>query len=217
VNWLFLKNKKANKGYYEALGGIFYLLAILGSIAAVFYFIFEKRISVPMWPRNLLLVFGALIILLLFARTEMIFDIITKKRDLKKSLATFLGPLGIHFSSLLVTVGILLPLLKGIMSLPLAIFLTALTFPLYHFCQFYFFPEGQSIKFQFQIFSYTLLYVLFYQLTNSFMLTFLLQHLVAVTTFIYNKDYDFGEMDMPFYVGILAVFSSILFAVIYFK
>lgn len=90
---------------------------------------------------------------------------------------------------MLVSIGIIYPYLKGILPAPLAIFIASLTFPVYHFAQFHFFPSGLKLRFQFQLFCFSLGYVLFYELTGSFVFTFILQHLVATTTFIYNRDY----------------------------
>lgn len=79
------------------------------------------------------------------------------------------------------------------------------------------FPSGLRAKFQFQIFCFSLSYVLFYELTGSFMLTFVLQHLIATTTFIYNQDYEFGRRDFPYYFGIFIVAPAIIFCSIWLR
>jgi hypothetical protein len=123
----------------------------------------------------------------------------------------------VHFSSMLTTIGIIFPYLKRILPLPLSMLIASFTFPIYHLAQFHFFPSGLRAKFQFQIFCFSLSYVLFYELTGSFMLTFVLQHLIATTTFIYNQDYEFGRRDFPFYFGIFIVASAIIFCSIWLR
>jgi hypothetical protein len=147
----------------------------------------------------------------------MLSNIISTKRDLEKSLSAFLGPLGVHFSSMLTTIGIIFPYLKGILTLQLSMLIASSTFPIYHLAQFHFFPSGLRAKFHFQIFCFSLSYVLFYELTGSFMLTFVLQHLIATTTFIYNQDYEFGRRDFPYYFGIFIVASAIIFCSIWLR
>jgi hypothetical protein len=219
TNCLFKKHSETGNRYLEAIGGlVFLLLAILlaGTIIPL-YLTAKHYLLVQMWPDNPSLAIGLLIIFYSFARTEMISKIVSQGRELKQSFFTFLGPLAVHFSSTLVTIGITYPWLKTILPLPVALFIASLMFPIYHLAQFHFFPVGLKPGFQFQILGFSLGYVLFYELTSSFILTFALQHLIATTTFIHNRDYQFGERDFPFYFGIIVVVLAVAFCSVWLK
>ena len=204
---------------FEAIGGLIFLfLAILLTGTAIpLYLTANHSLSVQMWPDNPSLAIGLLLIFYLFARTEMVSKIVSQGRELKQSFFTFLGPLAVHFSSMLVTIGITYPWLKTILPLPMAFLIASLFFPIYHLTQFHFFPDGLKPEFQFQILGFSLGYVLFYELTNSFILTFFLQHLIATTTFIHNRDYQFGERDFPFYFGIILVVLAVAFCSVWLR
>ena len=217
ANALFSKSEKKNREAYKAFGGIIFIFALTLPLSVTYFSIFNNYIVLPFWPTNTLKAVGILIVFYFFARSEMVSYIFKETRDLEKSISTFFGPIGIHFSSMLLTIGILFPWLKIYLPLPLSIFLAALSFPAYHFCQYYFFKKGTTFVFQFQLFAFSLGYILLYELTNSFIIVFVLQHCIATTTFIYNKDYDFGERDFPFYFGIIVVTTAIVVARIYLK
>lgn len=219
TNYLFKKHSETGNQSLEAIGGLVFLfLAILltGTVIPL-CLTFNHFLRVRMWPDNPGLAIGLLIIFYLFARSEIASVIMSQGREPKQSVFTFLGPLRVHFSSMLVTIGITYPWLKTVFPLPLAFFVTSLLFPIYHFTQFHFFPDGLKPRFQFQILGFSLGYVLFYELTNSFILTFVLQHLIATTTFIHNRDYQFGERDFPFYFGIIVVMLAVVFCLIWLR
>lgn len=211
ANALFLRHRRTGRDRDEAIGGILFLLALVGPGAIALELGRRGTIALPMWPAAPFPALGLLVVFLLLARNEMLARIVAEGREPGPALATFLGPLGIHFTSMLVSVGILFPALKALVPLPLAVVLAAAAFALYHCCQFAVFPRGLMPALQFQLFGFSLGYVLLYHLTGAFFPVFVLQHLVATTTFIHNRDHDFGQRDLPFYFGLAVAAAAIAF------
>lgn len=204
-----LKRIKGRSGY-EAFGGIAFLLAISGPPAYALWKAASGSLWLPMWPRSWPEAIALLALFFLVSRNEMLVDIVKEGRPLGSSVSTFFGAVGVHFASMLSTIGVLYPVLKAALPLPLAIIAAAASFSVYHLCQFEVFPEGVKPAYQFRLFAFSLGYVLVYQLSGSFFIAYALQHLVASATFIHDKDYDFGERDAPFYFGIAVVAAALI-------
>jgi hypothetical protein len=92
-----------------------------------------------------------------------------------------------------------------------AVLLSTVAWCIYHTLQFHYFPEGIRLALQFELFCFGLGYALFYLWSGSLLYTFALQHLVAVSTFIYNRDFGFGEVDEPFVMGIVITAVALLY------
>lgn len=85
VNYLFKKHKETGKQVYEIIGGLIFLFItiLLVGIITPIYLALIDRINLQMWPNNLLFTLGLLIIFYLFARTEMLSDIVSSGRRVR--------------------------------------------------------------------------------------------------------------------------------------
>ncbi len=191
--------------------GLLYVGAVtLAGIVAPLWLGARARLTLPMWPApgtgdN---AFAVLVVVFLFARVEMLVAIFAEGRPGGLALATFLGPAALHLASVIATIGVLLPALKGRMPVAPATVIAALAWALYYVAQFNVLDGGLDVKTLFALAVFGLGYSLFYFWSRSLLLTAILQHLVATTTLIYNRDVAFGETDARFFysLGVLVVF-----------
>jgi membrane protease YdiL (CAAX protease family) len=179
----------------------------LAGLAAPLALAARGRLTLPVWatPGTGDKAAAVLLAIFLFARVEMLVAIFGEGRPWGPAVATFFGPAAIHLASVTATVGVLLPALKRRMPAAPAAILAALAWVVYHAAQFNAYPEGREISHLLVIAVFGLGYALYYFWSRSLLLTALLQHLVATTTFIYHGDYAFGTLDAPFYFSIIIV------------
>ena len=203
--------RTSNEGL-EAAGGLLLLVAVAGlGIAAPLYLARRGRVTLPLLPqreRHVTVVLG-LLAAFLFARNEYLVNFVQDPRPLVQSVAVFLGPLLVHLGSMMMCFGLLLPALRQRWGTIIAVLSTAAAWCIYHMLQFHFFPEGTTPALQFLLFSFGLGYALFYLWSGSLLYTYALQHLLAVSTFIYNRDYDFGEVDEAFVINIVVTLLAL--------
>jgi membrane protease YdiL (CAAX protease family) len=147
----------------------------------------------------------------LFARNEYVVDLVRSPRPLGQSVAVFFGPLRVHLASMMVCFGVLFPAFRRRWGAIVAVLLTAVAWCVYHALQFYYFPDGLTPALQFELFCFGLGYALLYLWSGSLLYAFVLQHLVAVSTFIYNRDFGFGEVDEPFVMNIVITLATLIY------
>jgi membrane protease YdiL (CAAX protease family) len=194
------------------------LLLFLGAVAAAglaapLWLAARGRLALPVWPtpRTGDNAAAVLLAIFLFARVEMLVAIFGEGRPWGPAVATFFGPAAIHLASVTATIGVLLPALKRKMPAAPAAILATLAWVVYHVAQFNLYPEGRDISQLFIIAVFGLGYALYYFWSRSLLMTAILQHLVATTTFIYYGDYAFGAVDAPFYFSLAAVGAFLVF------
>ncbi|UCH77750.1 MAG: hypothetical protein JSU81_08475 [Candidatus Coatesbacteria bacterium] len=195
-------------------GLIFYggAVALVG-VAAPLWLGARGRVALPLWTTRRMgdNAAAVLVVVFLFARVEMLVAIVAEGRPAGAVLATFLGPAAVHLAAVTATLGVLLPALKSRMPAAPAAVLAALAWTAYHFLQF---PAGQSPGQLFVIGVFGLGYALYYFWSRSLLLTFVLQHLVATTTFVYAEDYTFGRLDAFFCLSLAIVAAALIAAVV---
>jgi membrane protease YdiL (CAAX protease family) len=199
----------------EAVGGFLMLLGAMTIVGLVLPLYLARRgqVELPLLPkekRHVTVLLG-LLVAFLFGRNGYLIDFVQSPRPLGQSAAVFFGPLLVHLASMTMCFGLLLPALRKQRDAVAAVLLTAVAWCVYHALQFYYFPEGLTPVLQFELFSFGLGYALFYLWSSSLLYTFALQHLVAVSTFIYNRDFDFGEVDEPFVMNIVITLLAIAY------
>jgi len=198
----------------EALSGLTLFIVGMAGLGVVLplYLARRGRVELPLFPekRHSTVALG-LLAAFLFARSEYLVDLVRSPRPLVQSIAVFFGPLLIHFASVMMCFGLLLPAVRRRWGAKAAVLLTAAAWIVYHLAQFHFFPEGLTPALQFELFSFGLGYALFYLWSGSLLYTFALQHLVAVSTFIYDRDFGFGEVDEPFVMSVVIVLLALAY------
>jgi hypothetical protein len=92
ANYLFKKSKETGKQVYDVTGGLVFLFAIsaIGVIIPL-YLIVIQCIDVQIWPENSFFAISLLTIFYFFQGTKCFQTSYQQKRDLEKSLSTFLG------------------------------------------------------------------------------------------------------------------------------
>jgi len=193
------------------LGGA---VALVG-VAAPLWLGARGRLALPLWPtpRTGDNAAAVLVVVFLFARAEMLVAIVAEGRPLGAAVATFLGSAAVHLAAVTATLGVLLPALKGRMPAAPAAVLAALAWTAYHLAQFNFYPAGHHPAQLFVIGVFGLGYALYYFWSRSLLLTFVLQHLVATTTFVYAGDYAFGRGGAFFVLSLAIVVVALAAAV----
>lgn len=201
----------------EALSGLVLFMIGMTGLGLVFplYLARRGRVELPLLPRERRhsTVALGLLAAFLFARNEMLVDLVRSPRPLGQSVAVFFGPLLVHFASMMMCFGLLLPASRRRWGAKAAVLLTAVAWIVYHLAQFHFFPDGLKPALQFELFSFGLGYALFYLWSDSLLYTFALQHLVAVSTFICKRDFGFGEVDEPFVMSVVIVLLTLAYIV----
>jgi membrane protease YdiL (CAAX protease family) len=190
----------------DALGGLLMLLGGMTFVGLALPLFFSRRgdmelMFLPVRKSHWVVLLG-LLAAFLFARNEYVVDLLRSPRPLGQSVAVFCGPVLVHLASMVMCFGVLLPPLRRRWGGMVAVLLTAVAWCVYHALQFYYFPDGLTPAMQFELFCFGLGYALFYLWSGSLLYTYALQHLVAVSTFIYNRDFGFGEVDEPFVMNI---------------
>jgi membrane protease YdiL (CAAX protease family) len=201
-----------------ALAGVIFFggaVALVG-VAAPLWLGARGRVALPLWPTRRMgdNAAAVLVVVFLFARAEMLVAIVAEGRPAGAALATFLGAAAVHLAAVTATLGVLLPALKSRMPAAPAAVLAALAWTAYHLLQFHFFPAAQSPGQLFVIGVFGLGYALYYFWSRSLLLTFVLQHLVATTTFVYAGDYAFGRANAFFFLSLAVVAAALVAAVV---
>jgi membrane protease YdiL (CAAX protease family) len=172
------------------------------------------KMTLPLWPTpgtwdSAVAVLAGVF---LFARVEMLAAIVAEGRRWGPAAATFAGAAALHLSSVVATLGVLLPALKRRMAVAPAVVLAALAFAGYHLAQFNVFPAGRDAATLFTVFAFGLGYGLYYVWSRSLLLTALLQHLVAGVTLAYRADYRFAGLNLAFVYSAATVVLFLAFA-----
>ena len=188
----------------------------LAGLAAPLALAARGRVTLPVWPTpgtgdNAVAV---LLVVFLFARVEMLAAIFAEGRPWGPAVATFFGPAALNLAAVTATIGVLLPAFKRRMPAAPAAALAALAWVVYNVAQFNVYPEGREISRLLVIAVFGLGYALYYFWSRSLLLTAVLQHLVATTTFIYHGDYGFGAVDAPFYFSVVVVGAFLIFVTV---
>lgn len=199
----------------DALGGLLMLLGGMTVVGLALPLFLSRRGGVelsllPEGKSHWVILLGVLAAFL-FARNEYVVDLVQSPRPLGQSVAVFCGPLLVHLASMMMCFGVLLPAFRRRWGAIVAVLLTAVAWCAYHALQFYYFPDGLKPTLQFELFCFGLGYALFYLWSGSLLYTFALQHLVAVSTFIYNHDFGFGEVDEPFVMNVVITLSALIY------
>lgn len=199
----------------DALGGLLMLLGGMAFVGLALPLFFSRRgdVALTFLPerKSHWIVLLGLLAAFLFARNEYVVDLVRSPRPLGQSVAVFCGPLLVHLASMVMCFGVLLPPLRRRWGGIAAVLLTAVAWCAYHVLQFYYFPDGLTFTLQFELFCFGLGYALFYLWSGSLLYTYALQHLVAVSTFIYNRDFGFGEVDEPFVMNIVITLVTLTY------
>lgn len=201
-----------------ALGGVLLFVGAvaLAGLALPLALAVRGRLTLPLWPApgtgdNAAAV---LLAVFLFARVEMLVAIFAEGRAWGAAAATFFGPMALHLASVTATLGVLLPAFKRRMPPAPAALLAALAWVAYHVAQFNVYPQGRGVSQLLVIGVFGLGYALYYFWSRSLLLTALLQHLVAATTFVYRRDYTFGAVDATFYFALAVVAAFLIFVTV---
>jgi membrane protease YdiL (CAAX protease family) len=199
----------------DVLGGLLMLLGGMTVVGLALPLFLSQRgeVALPLLPerKSHLVVLLGVLAAFLFARNEYVVDLVRSPRPLGQSVAVFFGPLLVHLASMVMCLGVLFPAFCRRWGAIVAVLLTAVAWCVYHALQFYYFPDGLTLTLQFELFCFGLGYALFYLWSGSLLYTCVLQHLVAVSTFIYNRDFGFGEVDEPFVMNVVITLSALIY------
>jgi membrane protease YdiL (CAAX protease family) len=196
-------------------------LLYVGGVAAValalpLWLAARGKLALPVWPapRSGDNAFAVLLLVFLFARVEALVVMFAEGRPWGLAVAVFLGSAALNLAAVMATVGVLLPALKRRMPAASAVALAALAFTLYHAAQFRSFAGAFTVETLVIAAVFGLGYSLYYFWSRSLFLTALLQHMVASTNLVYERDFGAGETGPVFYysLAVLALFLIVVVA-----
>ncbi len=212
-NFLLRKGQQTGRERYDILAGVvIFVVGIAGcGIFVPLYLIKAGWFAASFLPARPGLTVAAAGMAILFGGAPYISTLVKRKVSVGKLGLLFLGPIAMHFSYWPLWAGLLFPSVAAFTGPLGAAVIGGVLFALYHQVHFHNFPPGRKLDMQFELAVYGTAFLLFYHWSDSLLLTFVVQHCLAVLGIAYKEHWDFAEVDEPFYFSLVVFVAAMVY------